>query len=97
MDDGLIRWCMADTFGTLESWEPPAWMADAACGGMDPDLFFPGKGERAPVEVCDGCPVRAECLDYALDLEADGGHRHGMFAGLSPKARARLTRQDRAA
>jgi WhiB family redox-sensing transcriptional regulator len=46
------------------------WRADAACRGMDPELFFPSAGDVAGAEaarqVCAGCPVRAQCLDYAL-------------------------------
>lgn len=48
------------------------WMDDAACFGMDPDLFFappPARGngdwDLAPREMCRSCPVQMECLDYA--------------------------------
>jgi WhiB family redox-sensing transcriptional regulator len=43
---------------------------DAACRGMDTELFFPVPGDVAGVArakaVCAGCPVRAECLAVAL-------------------------------
>jgi hypothetical protein len=47
----------------------PAWYADAACLGVDPDLFFPEKGQNDDdaKAVCGGCDVRAECLAYALE------------------------------
>jgi WhiB family redox-sensing transcriptional regulator len=47
-----------------EAW---AWMADAACRGMDPALFFPERGEdtRPALNACAVCPVTAECLAYA--------------------------------
>ena len=54
----------------------PAWPASPATGGslalcaqVDPDLFFPDKGEspRPAKRVCASCEVRAECLQDALD------------------------------
>ena len=48
--------------------ERPNWMLRAACRGMDPDLFFPERGEitDACKTICRGCPVRLDCLDYAM-------------------------------
>lgn len=95
MDDALLRWMMTDRLGGLTGWEPPEWMGRAACGGMDPDLFFPARGKRAPVEVCADCPVRGDCLDYALTLEdEEAGARHGVFGGLTPQARAKVANGD---
>jgi WhiB family transcriptional regulator, redox-sensing transcriptional regulator len=56
------------------------WRHHAACRDFDPELFFPineqlpGEGVPAPCAdqireakaVCANCPVRRECLDYAL-------------------------------
>jgi len=48
----------------------------AACQGEDLVLFFGPDGERQPERdvrerkakaICVGCPVRFECLDYALN------------------------------
>jgi WhiB family redox-sensing transcriptional regulator len=46
----------------------PEWMARAACRGIDPDLFT---GDRKNLEdlgkrVCATCPVRQECLAWAV-------------------------------
>ena len=43
------------------------WQTDAACVGTDPELFFPPSGSKGldAKAVCKGCPVSAECLDYA--------------------------------
>ena len=48
--------------------EPEEWRASANCLGVDPELFYPERGQSAaPAKrVCRGCEVRAECLDYAL-------------------------------
>ena len=45
----------------------PAWMAQAACRGMDSATFFPSRGEATDEarKVCGGCPVAGPCLAYA--------------------------------
>jgi len=49
------------------------WRHRAACRAEDPELFF-GAGTPAQARrVCAGCPVRAECLAFALaDVPAAG-------------------------
>ena len=46
----------------------PNWQDEANCLGVDPDLFFPERGAstREAKEVCRGCVVRGDCLEYAL-------------------------------
>ena len=48
--------------------EATDWKARANCMGVDPDLFFPERGmsTREAKEVCRGCVVREDCLEYAL-------------------------------
>ena len=43
------------------------WQDFANCLGVDPDLFFPERGAstREAKEVCRGCVVRGDCLEYA--------------------------------
>ena len=56
------------------------WRDDAACLDVDPDLFFP-IGTTGPAldqideakRICLACPVRNQCLAWALDLEAASG------------------------
>ena len=45
-----------------------SWQTKANCMGVDPDLFFPERGAstREAKEVCRGCVVREDCLEYAL-------------------------------
>ena len=65
------------------------WQAQAACKNISqPDIFFPGRGESsAPAKaICAGCPVRAECLDYALSH----GERVGIWGGTSERERRRM-------
>jgi WhiB family redox-sensing transcriptional regulator len=72
------------------------WMRLAACRGLD-DLFFPPRGDvlgiRRAREVCAGCPVRTECLDYAIE------HREqfGIWAGTTYRERRALWQQMRRA
>lgn len=49
--------------------ERPAWMHRAACRGHDPAPFFATTptSRQAAIDICATCPVRAQCLDYALD------------------------------
>ena len=71
----------------------PRWMHEAACRGQGFDTWFPTDdvGEQADGarRICAGCPVRLECLDYALNCSI----RHGLWGGLSPEERAALNRR----
>jgi len=64
------------------------WQESANCLGVDPDLFFPERGAstREAKEVCRGCVVRGECLEYALV----NGEKFGIWGGLSERERRRL-------
>ena len=72
--------------------EPDAdWHDHANCLGVDPDLFFPGRGAstREAKEVCRGCEVRHDCLEFALQ----NGEKFGIWGGLSERERRRIRRQ----
>lgn len=75
------------------------WRDDAACLGADPELFYPDKGEdqhtRQVVSVfCNPCPVTAECLAFALDMELSS-LRFGIWGGTTVVQRKHLHRQQR--
>lgn len=68
------------------------WRKRAACGpesGHDPNLWFPedrGRGQELyeePRAICAGCPVREECLAYAIETQEP----YGMWGGLTPRER----------
>jgi WhiB family transcriptional regulator, redox-sensing transcriptional regulator len=67
-----------------------SWQDYANCLGVDPDLFFPERGAstREAKEVCRGCVVREDCLEYALD----NGEKFGIWGGLSERERRRIRR-----
>ncbi len=74
--------------------EPAGWEASALCAQTDPDTFFPEKGGAStPAKrVCAVCPVRAECLEEALERR----ERFGIWGGLSEhERRAVLAARDR--
>ncbi|MGH8992981.1 MAG: WhiB family transcriptional regulator [Acidimicrobiia bacterium] len=68
------------------------WRERAACRGLDPELFFPVPGGSAgtAVAVCAGCPVRVECLAYALHA----AEKFGVWGG-QPEARRTVIRRKR--
>jgi WhiB family redox-sensing transcriptional regulator len=80
------------------------WRLAAACRGVDTNLFFNERGDSTgmitAMEVCNGtsetpaCPVREECLKFAMSFEDDN---HGIFGGLTPSARLKLRRGQRKA
>lgn len=74
--------------------DPEPWQARALCAQTDPEAFFPEKGgsPRPAKAVCAGCPVRAECLAFALEHD----ERFGVWGGLSERER-RVLRTGRAA
>ena len=53
------------------------WRTRAACRRADPDLFFPewtaGPEIDRAKQICNSCPVRARCLDWALSHGAPFG------------------------
>jgi WhiB family transcriptional regulator, redox-sensing transcriptional regulator len=76
-----------------ESPEEYAWMLQARCRGASPTEFFPsdGLGVESAQHICRECPVRAECLEYALVNRIE----HGVWGGASERERRRILRRRR--
>jgi len=69
------------------------WKLDAACRGIGVAIFFNRRtvGERdTALSLCASCPVRQECLEYALEHEASPTLRIGIWGGTIPKERAEI-------
>ncbi|MEU4656930.1 WhiB family transcriptional regulator [Streptomyces sp. NPDC023723] len=72
------------------------WREHAACRDEDPDLFFPiGTSGPALLQteqakaVCHRCPVRDQCLRWALDT----GQSIGVWGGTDENERRALKRR----
>jgi WhiB family redox-sensing transcriptional regulator len=69
------------------------WMSQGHCNQVPPSTFFPsdGVGVDAARKICEGCPVKGLCLEYALVNRID----HGVWGGTSERERRRILRQRR--
>jgi len=60
------------------------------CMVTDPELWFPSHDEdytpRMAKKFCEECPVRQQCLEYALKVN----EQYGVWGGLSVKERLAL-------
>lgn len=66
------------------------WKAEGLCREVDPELWFPERGEPVTEakKLCHRCHVERECLDYALRND----EKFGVWGGLSERERRRLKR-----
>lgn len=64
------------------------WQSKARCLEADPEVFFPERGgsSKAARAVCNQCPVRVECLRYALQNR----EQFGIWGGTSERERRKL-------
>jgi WhiB family transcriptional regulator, redox-sensing transcriptional regulator len=71
------------------------WQDFAACADLDTPHMYPADKDTRGVElaksVCKGCPVRSECLAYAMGR----GERFGVWGGLTTTERNNLARRKR--
>ncbi len=66
------------------------WTTRAACRAQDPDtLFVQGAAQKHAKRICQGCPVRAECLADALDNRVE----FGVWGGMTERERRALLRR----
>jgi WhiB family redox-sensing transcriptional regulator len=70
------------------------WQERGACRGIDVGLFFPVVEHEAheAKAVCSMCPVRARCLEFALEE----GERFGIWGGYTTLERKELLGERRA-
>ena len=73
------------------------WREAGACLTADPDLFFPiavGDGDTAgqqvsrALRICADCPVRQQCLEFAMRTREPAG----IWGGTTPEERVRVLR-----
>lgn len=85
----------------MRKWESSEeWKLAGLCRQVDPDLWFPAKGDsnNPAKRICKGtrftpgCPVRARCLEYALgNIEA-----FGVWGGMGERERAAILKSRKA-
>ncbi len=70
-----------------------AWMAEGNCRLHPPATFFPsdGVGVDKARKICRDCPVKARCLEFALEERID----HGVWGGCSERERRRILKRRR--
>ena len=70
------------------------WWLDAACYGIPDVFFFPESGQitKKIDVICGRCPVRVDCLEYAMEMERGMAERNrfGIWGGRTPAQRAKL-------
>lgn len=68
---------------------PSDW--EAACQGYDPEMWFPDptdhKARIKAKAICNTCPGKAKCLQWAFDAD----ERYGIWGGLSQNERTKIT------
>lgn len=82
---------LLDLLGRLH----PDWHEHAACRRESAATWFPERGAdyRIAVRICETCPVRSECLEYALDHPTQLA---GIWAGTTLRQRRPMRRARRA-
>ena len=80
LDSGMCLICTA----------PDSWMYSAACRDAHPDTCFPPDDEPHLYDIakrlCEICPVVGFCLEIGLD------EKHGMWGGMTPDERYKLSK-----
>ena len=83
------------TYAPIISSEP--WQVEAACIEVGPVPWetLPGgliDSNRRAIAICNGCPVRQECLDFAMAMEGNASvrGRWNIYGGRTPAQRAAL-------
>lgn len=71
-----------------------SWMDQGLCKGYT-NVFFPARGQNQKVslakKICERCPVKQQCLDFALDNQ----EMHGVWGGTSERTRRVMRRNIR--
>ena len=70
--------------------DPMVWGQLGNCVGINQDLFFPKRGDDVSIakEFCRECPVRSDCLAFALETN----QKFGIWGGMTEGQRRRIKR-----
>ena len=85
---------------TPTTWNDGEWRDQAACANFDTNLFFPepdASDALAQISqakaVCAACPVRDNCLEFAIRTR----QLDGVWGGCTPEERRSIRRRRQAA
>ncbi|WP_423487912.1 WhiB family transcriptional regulator [Mycobacteroides sp. PCS013] len=71
---------------------PPKWAVNAVCAESTSEFFYPDEQDyitaSAAKWACRRCPVRDECLQWALEND----EQFGVWGATTPKERRRIKR-----
>lgn len=76
------------------------WQMQAACRGMDSEVFFHPDGQRgsaraqreqAAKQICASCPVMQQCREHALKVREP----YGVWGGLTEDEREQILRKQK--
>lgn len=71
------------------------WREQARCRGIDPQVFHPPEDDDSAAAeakaICEQCPVRESCLEYAISARENDG----VWGGMTARERRRLIRHRR--
>ncbi len=92
-EKAVQRWLQLPDPGVKPHIYDDGWRDEAICRQFDPEMFYPDHGQvhmaNQAKRICnDFCPVRDECLAYALRVD----EIHGVWGGMSPNERWKLSR-----
>jgi hypothetical protein len=86
------RALMIALFG--HSGQPPVWRTLAACATTGPALFTDEDTTKQAQQICQGCPIRAQCAADQLAWESRVPNRRrsltGVVGGLTPADRRHI-------
>lgn len=75
-----------------ELWQQPRWIEEGRCRGVETSYWFADDEDvsdstrRFAVEYCETCPVRLQCLSFAVL----NNEKHGVWGGSTRRHRRRL-------
>ena len=81
---------MTVTFGGTRRSRMYPYLEEAACRGLDPEMFYAegGAAVARAKAICAACPLRQKCLDWAIARE-----EFGVWGGTTARERAAIRRQ----
>jgi len=67
------------------------WRDRRACADRNVSFFFPSDrgGVKRAIKVCETCPVKAECLEFAICNQITDG----IWGGTTETARIKMSRE----